>query len=155
MNKPHDRNLEVDLTIEGSRAVIDGKTSVPFKTFVSLILQRKVLNLLRNSGENPIILDSELLTNLASAPQDSQENRTQLVLVTLGTGILTGIFGFSVAQAILLWSNIQLTMEHYLLLAGTLVGLTFLVAILDRMRKRPRGSNITEAMEQLASLLSK
>ena len=101
-------DLEVEVKTESSKAVITGKTSVPFRTFVGLVLQRKVLQLFKDWGEEPVILSSSLLTNLASAPQDSQENKAHLVTVTLGVGVLLGIFFLAALQAGLLLSLIHI-----------------------------------------------
>jgi len=153
MNQQTD--LEVELKTESSKAVITGKTAVPFRTFVGLVLQRKVLQLFKNWGEEPVILSSELLTNLASAPQDSQENRTHLVIVTLGVGILAGIFAFAVGQAALFLWHIRLELPHLLLIAGSLLGLALLGTVLARVQKLNRGQKIADSMEKVAQFLSK
>ncbi|MDD5624075.1 MAG: hypothetical protein PHI23_05205 [Candidatus Peribacteraceae bacterium] len=148
-------DLEVELTTEQNRAVIAGKTSVPFKTFVSLILQRKVLGLFKNWGEEPIILSSELLTGLASAPQDTQENRTHLIIVTLGVGTLFGIFASAVGLAILALANISLGLREYLLIVGGLAGIAILVSLLARMQRFNRAQKVADTMEKVAQFLSK
>lgn len=153
MSRPTD--LQVDIRNERSKAVIEGKTSVPFKTIVQLILQRKVLTLFKNWGDEPVIINSDLLTNLASAPQDSQENRAQLVLVTLGTGILIGVFALAVFQIALLPWNIHLAQKELLIIAGGLVSLALLVAILSRVQRKNRSQKIADAMERIANMLSK
>jgi uncharacterized membrane protein len=149
------RDMEVDLKHEGSKAVIAGKTSVPFTTFVKLVLERKLGNVLKNSGSEPIIMSSELLTELASAPQDSRENQTKFTLVTLGSGVLLGVFIFSLAQIVLPIININLVPKDYIVIAGVLVGLVVLVVALDRTKRRKKADKITETMERLTSLLSK
>ena len=147
--------MEVDLKHEGSKAIIAGKTSVPFTTFVKLVLERKLGNVLKNSGSEPIIISSELLTELASAPQDSRENQTKFTLVTLGSGVLLGVFIFSLIQIVLPIINIHLVPKDYVVIAGVLVGLVVLVVALDRAKRRKRADKITETMERLTSLLSK
>ena len=148
-------DLEVKLKEEKMRTIIEGRTTVPFKTFVGLVIQRKVFPLFKKWGDEPVIINSELLTCLASAPQDSQENRSKLILVTLGVGALVGVFFFSVGQVILIAAGITLGMRDLLLIAGGLVGLTVIVNILDKIRRRGKGENIAEKMEKVASLLSK
>ncbi len=148
-------DLEVKVKEEKARAIIEGRTSVPFKTFVGLVLQRKVFPLFKKWGDEPVIINSELLTNLASAAQDSQENRSQLVLVTLGVGALTGVFFFAIGQVILLAAGVTLATRELLIVAGGLVGLTILVSILDRLRRKGKGEKIVEKMEKVASLVSK
>ncbi len=152
---PHPSDLEVNIRNEHSKAVIEGKTSVPFKTLVQLILQRKVLTLFKSWGDTPVILSSDLLTSLASAPQDSQENRAQLVLVTLGTGVLVGVFAFAIFQIALLPWGITMGQKELLLIAGGLVGLAFLVVALSRIQRKNKSQKIADAMERVANMLSK
>jgi len=149
------RDMEVDLKYEDSKAIIAGKTSVPFKTFVKLILERKLGNVLKNSSNEPIIISSELLTSLASAPQDSRENQTKFTLVTLGSGVLFGVFLFSLMQIVLLMLEITPDAKDYGIISGVLVGLVILVLALDRLKRRKKADKITETMERLTSLLSK
>tara|TARA_Y100000310_G_scaffold182905_1_gene182955 strand:+ start:4001 stop:4471 length:471 start_codon:yes stop_codon:yes gene_type:complete len=148
-------DLEVKVKEEKMKAIIEGRTAVPFKTFVGLVLQRKVFPLFKKWGDEPVIINSELLTTLASAAQDSQENRSKLILVTLGVGALVGVFFFSVGQVILIAAGITLATRDLLLIAGGLVGLTIIVSLLDKLRRRGKGENIAEKMEKVASLLSK
>lgn len=151
--KNHD--MEVDLKHEGSKAIIANKTNVPFSTFVKLVLERKLGNVLKNSGSEPIILGSDLLTELASAPQDSRENQTKFTLVTLGSGVLLGVFLFSLIQIILPILGIALVPKDYAVVVGVLLGLVVLVVALDRAKRRKKADKITETMERLTSLLSK
>lgn len=153
MRRPGD--LEVNIRNERSKAVIEGKTSVPFKTLVQLVLQRKVLALFKKWGEEPVIINSDLLTHLASAPQDNQENRAQLVLVTLGTGVLVGIFAFTIFQIALMPWGIELREKELLLIAGGLVGIALLVAVLSRVQRKNKSEKLTDLMERIANMLSK
>jgi len=151
--KPPD--LEVKLKEEKTRAIIEGRTAVPFKTLVALILQKKVLRLFDKWGGEPVIINSELLTSIASSPQDSQENRAHLVLVTLGVGVLTGVFFFAVAQIILQMLGVTLGTRELLLIAGGLVALSVLATILGRIQRGNRAQKIADKMEKISSLLSK
>ncbi len=148
-------DMEVELNQEGSKAIITGKTSVPFTTFVKLVLERKLGNIIKNSGEEPIILNSELLTSLASAPQDSRENQAKLTLVTLGCGVLVGVFIFSLIQIVLPMLGVTLGPKDYVVMAGLLMGIVVLALTLERMKRRKKADKVTEAMERLTSLLSK
>lgn len=136
-------------------AIVEGKTAVAFKAFVQLVLQRKVFNLFKDWGDKPIIVSAELLTSLASAPQDNQENREQLVIVTLSVGILLGVFAMAVFQIALTPWGISLAQRELLLIAGTLFGLAILAFIMSRIRRRGKSQKVTEAMEKIAGLLSK
>ena len=155
MTAKRNRDLEVDLHIEGSKAIIEGKTSVPFATFVQLILKRKVINLLKSSADEPVIVSSTLLTDLASAPDDSTENRTQLVLVTLGVGILVGVFVCALIMFGLLSFSIQLDRIDFLIVAAVLLGLAGLASIMGKNKKKDRGQRITDTMERITSIVTK
>jgi hypothetical protein len=155
MKTLRNRDLEVELHHEGSKAIIEGKTSVPFKTFVQLILQRKVSQILKTNSEESIILSSNLLTDLASAPDDSQENRTQLVIVTLGVGILAGIFTFSILMVGLLSFKVALNRVDFLIVAVVLVSLAGLTSTMAKMKKKNRAQKIADAMERVTSMLTK
>jgi hypothetical protein len=147
-------DIEVKLKEGRNRTVIDGKTAVPFKTLVQLVLQRKVLELFKKWGDEHVIISSELLTTIASAPQDSQENRSHLIIVTLGVGMLAGIFLFAVLQML---ASPILTLgnkELFLISAGLLL-IAFLAAILSRTQRGSRGQKLADSMERIASLLSK
>jgi len=148
-------DLEIEVKTESSKAVITGKTSVPFRTFVGLVLQRKVLQLFKQWGEEPIILSSELLTGLASAPQDSPENRTHLIIVTLGVGTLFGIFALAVGVSILLVLNITLGLREFMLIAGGLAGVAILVSLLAKFQRVSKGQKVADTMEKVAQFLSK
>ena len=147
-------DLEVKLKTELSKAIIEGKTSVPFKTFVALVLQRKVLPLFKKWGDEPIVVNSELLTSIASASQDSQENRAQLVLVTLGVGVLVGVFAFAIFQIILGGIGITLGIRELLLITAMLLGIALLASILSRVQRKNRAQKIADTMEKVANLLS-
>ena len=151
--KPSD--LEVNIKPGDTKAVIEGKTSVPFRKFVGLILQRKVTDLFKDWGDDPVIVNSELLTGLASAPQDSQENKSQLILVTLGIGVLVGIFASAITQIILLSFGIAISYKELMIVAGGLVGLAILANILGRIQRKKKANKVVEAMERAAKLLSK
>lgn len=152
---PETADLEIELRTESSKAVITGKTAVPFRTFVGLILQRKVFQLFKQWDKEPVILSSELLTQLASAPQDSQENRSHLVVVTLGVGTLFGIFLFALGQISLLLLGYVLGARELALIAGGLVGLAVLTVILARLQKFTRAQRLTETMERTAQFFSR
>ena len=147
--------MDVKLKTDQGKAIVEGKTAVPFKTFVGLVLQRKVFALFKKWGDEPVIIDSELLTGLASAPSDSQENRSQLVLVTLGVGVLCGIFVAAIAHVVLLFFKINLGQMDYLMIAGALIIVAILASVLSKAHSKAKGQKLTETMERVAGLLSK
>ena len=149
------KDLEFSLRSDGTKAVVEGKTVVPFKTFVMLILQRKVTALFKDWGSDSVVVNSELLTSLAGAAQDSQENRAHLVLVTLGIGVLLGVFFISLAQLALLMLNVQIGQRELGILVGGLTGLAILAWILSKMQMRSGGQKVLDTMERAAGFLSK
>lgn len=149
---PH---MDAKLKTDHGKAIVEGKTAVPFKTFVGLVLQRKVTSLFKSWGKDPVIVDSELLTDLASAPQETQENKEQLVIVTLGTGVLIGVFVMAVIQVALTFIGISLQQKELLIIAGVILGLAVLTCALGKTKKRGRGQKVTEAMEKIANVVSK
>lgn len=148
-----DNELEVQFKPETGKAVIEGKTAVPFQAFITLVLQKKVLQLAKTWGKHPVIVDSELLTSLASAPGDSQENKSNMVLVSLVTGVLLGITAFAVVQIVLLLMNMPLGYKELGIIAGSIAGVILLLMIVMKMRKKPKSEKLVEVMESVASFL--
>ena len=147
--------MDAKLKTDQGRAIVEGKTAVPFKTFVGLVLQRKVLNLFKDWGKEPVIIDSELLTDLASAPQDTQENKEQIIMVTMGVGVLIGVFVVSVTQIALIQLGITLGQRELLMIAGTLFGLAVLAWALAKTKRKGRSQKLSDAMEKVAGIVSK
>ncbi|TSC59963.1 MAG: hypothetical protein Greene041662_348 [Candidatus Peregrinibacteria bacterium Greene0416_62] len=152
---PNRHDIEVSLRSDGTKAIVEGKTVVPFKTFVMLVIQRKVTALFKDWGTAPVVVDAELLTSLAGAPQDSQENRVHLVLVTLGIGVITGVLAFAILQFALLTINISMGKQELAILAGGLVGVGLVGSILSKVQLRGGGQRVLDSMEKAAALLSK
>lgn len=146
--------LEVHFKQDTGRAVIEGKTVVPFQAFVALVLQRKVTSLLKTWGKHPVIVESELLTSLASAPQESQENRANLLLVTLVAGALAGITGFAAVQLLLLFIEITFGYRELGAIVGSVAVLLLMLWIAMKSQKRSKGEKLVETMEKVSSLLS-
>ncbi len=148
--------LEVEINNTGGKAVIEGKTSVPFKTFVSLILQRKVQVLFKRSDNDPVIVSSELLTALASAPQDKQEDRTKLVVVTFGVGILAGVFLTVAVFLGLVLFKIQPEVKDLGIVLGVIAGIVVLGILLQKPQKKSAfGEKLHESMEKVTDLISR
>ena len=140
------QDLEVELTEHREKAVIKGKTSIPFERLVKLILQRKVFALFKQWGKEHIILDSDLLTDLASAAQDSRDDYRHLVMVTLGVGILGGIFLLSLTQFFLTFFSFYFTQEHYLFILIGFVVLVLITSSLARMQRHKKSDKLVEAL---------
>jgi len=155
MSNAQNSELEVQFKPESGKAVIEGKTVVPFQAFVTLILQRKVPELFKEWGKEPVIVNSELLTSLASAPQDDQENRGNLILVTLGMGFVGGVALLALVQLALLFMNIAFGKREFAVLGGGIVALGLLMTSLMKARRMPKGDKLTETIENVASFLGK
>ena len=153
MTHHDDNELEVKFRPESGKAVIEGKTVVPFQSFVTLVLQRKVLNLFKVWGKHPVIIDSELLTSMASSPQDNQENRSNMVLVSLVIGAIVGIAIFSTLQAGLLFLDITLGLKELSIIAGSIVCVALLLGLIIKMQKLPKGEKLVETIEGISSFL--
>lgn len=148
--------IELDIPQGTSKAIIEGKTPVPFKTFVSLILQRKVQSVFKKNQDDMVIVSSELLTALASAPDDRQEDRGKLVLVTFSVGILAGVF-LAVASILgLLLLKIAPTMQDLGIVLGVIAGVVILGSLLQRSEKKSVfKEKLFEAMEKTTELISR
>jgi len=97
---------------------------------------------------------SELLTSLASAPQDNPENRAKLVTVTLGVGIVAGVFVSAVALLTLDMLGVVIGQKELLIVAGGIAGLIVLAALIGKLQQRRRSDRTLEAMEKITSLFS-
>ena len=148
--------VELEIGSSGGKAVIEGKTMVPFKTFVSLILQRRVQAIFKKSQEEPVIVSSDLLTALASAPQDKQEDRGKLVLVTFGVGILAGIaLAVAVFLGLLLF-RIQPEVKDLGIVLGVIAAIALLGIILQKHQKKSGfKEKLYESMEKMTDLVSR
>lgn len=151
-----DNDIEVDLDRENGTAVIRGKTNVPFTTLVTLILQRKVQTLLKTWKDEPVVVSSELLTSLASAPEDKTEDRGALIAVTLAVGIYAGVLLTTAVLLVLAVAGIVPGMAEYVIVCAVLLGFALLVLATQRMQKRAtKRAKLVERMEKLAELLTK
>lgn len=148
------KELEVQFRPDTGKAVVEGKTVVPFQALVTLILQRKVQLLFKQWGKEPVVVASELLTSLASAPQDSQENKAQQLLVAMGVGILAGVGGMALVLAILETVRVFVTRKDLLVVAGVIFGIGLVCMALMRVQRRKQGVKMVENIEKLSSFLS-
>ncbi len=149
-------DVELDIETIGGKAIIEDKTSVPFRTFVSLILQRKVQTLFKKCQDEPVIVSSELLTSLASAPDDRQEDRGKLVLVTMGVGVVAGVFLTVAAFAGLMLFDVYPQMKELLIVLAALTFVAVVVIVLQNSQKK-KGfkEKLYESMEKVTDLVTK
>ncbi|TSC80509.1 MAG: hypothetical protein G01um101425_163 [Candidatus Peregrinibacteria bacterium Gr01-1014_25] len=149
------KEIEVQVRPDTGKAVIEGKTAVPFQSFVTLVLQRKVLQMTKQWGREPIVVNSELLTHLASAPQDSVENRSHLVTVSIGVGVVGGVFASAVALLALQEFGIQPGRMEFGIVVGGIAALGILLVALMKARRVRRGEKLIDAVESLSAFLGK
>jgi hypothetical protein len=148
------KDIEVQLKGESGKAVIEGKTAVPFQAFVALILQRKVFSLLKKWGNEPIVVGSQLLTSLASAPQDSPENRAKLVTVSLGVGVLLGFFLACLLLVGLSWLGYPAGNRELMIVAGSIAAIAFVAVCAAQLQQRKRSDKVVETMEKITAFFS-
>jgi hypothetical protein len=149
--------LEVDIaTNSPNRVVIEGKTSVPFKAFVSLVLQKRVQMLFKTNQNDPVIVSSTLLTALASAPSDKQEDRSKLVLVTFGVGIVAGVFLTVAVFLGLMLVQIQAEVKDLSIILGVILGVAVIGALVQKGQKKSAFTEkLFDAMEKTTDLISR
>ncbi len=150
-----DPKTEVQIRQEHGRAVIEGKTAVPFKTFVGLILQRKVQMLFKDSRDEPVIIGSDLLTKLASAPDDSHEDRGKLVLITFVMGVLSGVFAVALVLLALSTAGILPRTLDYTIVIGIFLTTVLIIALMRKLNRVPAKQRLYEKMEGITDLLSR
>lgn len=147
-------DVEVETT-DGGKVVIEGKTSVPFKTFVGLILQRKVQTLFKASGDEAVIVSGELITKLASAPDDSHEDRAKVVLVTMGIGVLVGVFCSALGLLVMSFLHVAPRRSDLMIVIAVFLGLAMLVWVLQRFQGVSTKQKVYDKMERMTDLLAR
>jgi hypothetical protein len=150
---PSQSDLEVPLKSDPVRAIVEGKTAVSFQSLVGLVLQRKVQSLFKQWGKEPVILPSELLTAIAATPQDNAENRQKLVLVTLGTGVVIGIFATCVVGLGLVLLRVPLGVREFGVVAGSIAVVSLIGWLMMKVQGKSSAEQVTEAMEKVATFL--
>lgn len=146
-------DLEVPLKSDPVRAIVEGKTAVSFQSLVGLVLQRKVLGLFKQWGKEPVILPSELLTAIAATPQDNADNRQKLVLVTLGAGIVLGVFLTCLISLVLVSLRVPLGVREFGIVSGSIALVAVVVWLLMKVQGKSSAEQVTEAMEKVAGFL--
>lgn len=147
------KDLEVKFREEDHRAVIEGRTTVPFQSFVKLILQREVFALFKKWHKEPVIISSELLTHLASAPQNSIGNKSRDISVGVGVGVVLGVLISAIAMLVLTEVQIIPGRKELGIVIGGILALMILVGILVKMRSVKRGQSLVDAVESLSNFL--
>jgi hypothetical protein len=148
--------VEVDISTTSGKAVIEGKTPVPFKAFVKLLLQRKLDGLYKRDADESVIVSSELLTALASAPQEKHEDNRKMMLVTFGVGIVAGVFFTVGVFLVFMLFRIQPEMKDLGIVLAVIGGVVLLAILLLRTQKKSVfADKLYESMEKLTDMISK
>ena len=150
---PSQSDLEVPLKSDPVRAIVEGKTAVSFQSLVGLVLQRKVLSLFKQWGKEPVILPSELLTAIAATPQDNADNRQKLVLVTLGAGVVAGVFISCIVGLGLVLLRVPLGVREFGIVAGSIALVAVVGWLLMKVQGKSSAEQVTETMEKVANFL--
>ena len=149
-------DVQVSLKIpEGGRAVIEGKTGVPFGVFVKLILKKKVQALFKDWQEEPVIIPSSLLTHLASAPEDRQEDRSKVILTALVIGFAFGMFLTAVTIVVSSTFGLEIGSRELLAGMGVLLALAVIVVAAMKIHTHKARQQLVEQIEQIADIFSK
>lgn len=149
------QEVEVQVRPDSGKAVIEGKTAVPFQSFVTLVIQRKVQQISKQWGREPVVVNSELLTHLASAPQDSVENRGHIITVSLGVGVIVGVLLSAATFLSLLLGGMTPGVRELSVVVGGILCLGVLTLLLMKMQRVKRGEKLVETIESLSSFLGK
>jgi hypothetical protein len=149
------KDLEVTVKGGDQKAIVEGKTNVSFKTFVTLVLQRNVSFLYEKWQEEPIIMSSDLLSKLAAAPMDNTESTNHTILVTLGVGIIFGFFMAAVIGFFMLMFGFELNRITLLSVAICLLVLGLVLKTLMRMESKNNTQKLIDGIEGVARVLKK
>jgi hypothetical protein len=137
------------------KVVIEGKTGIPFGVFVKLILKRKVQVLFRKWQEEPVILSSELLTSIASAPEDTPEDRSKVTLTALVLGCCLGMFLTATVLVLLASIGIVVGMRELLTGLGVLLFLAIAVYAAMKIQVHRIRQDVVDTVERVADVFSK
>jgi len=154
INRNRDVHMPVK-TSEGEKVVIEGKTSIPFGSFVKLILRRKVQKLFKDWQSEPVIIESELLTAIASAPEDPMEDKSKVIMSAVVIGFCFGMFLTGLALSLLNMAGITIGQAELLTGLAVLLAMAVAVHIASRIHTRKAKEQIVEKVEQIADLFAK
>lgn len=149
-------DVKVNLkTPQGEQAIIEGKTSVPFGAFTKLILKKKIQGLLKEWQEEPVIITSDLLTKIASAPGDTTEDRSKVILTALVIGLVGGIFLSAAAIVTLGAMGVAIGTKELLVALGVLLVVAVAVFGATQVHARKVKEKFIERIEHVADVFSK
>jgi len=142
-------------TPQGGKAIIEGKTAIPFASFVKLVLKRKVQTLFKDFQEEPIILSSSLLTHLASAPDDSHEDKSKVILTAVVIGFCFGMFLTAFALVVFRMMGIEIGASELLTGLGVLLALAIAVFASMKISGHKMKQQLIEKVEEVAGLFAR
>jgi hypothetical protein len=140
---------------KGDQIVIEGKTAVPFSAFVKLILKRKVQGLFKQWQNEPVIISSDLLTQIASAPGDTVEDRSKIVLTAVVIGFCLGAFVMVAGIFILGILGIEIGQKELLFGLGAFLLVAVAVFAAMRVHVGKMRDELIEKVEQVAEVFGK
>lgn len=145
----------IELRKDAPHVVVEGKTTVPFQSFVKLVLQRKVDQLFRQWRNEPLIMSSDLLTTLANAPQESGDDKGRTVLTGLVLGVGFGIFLSAVALLLLTVANVTVGVRELAAVIGVFLVIALLLQASLQMSAREKRQKLVEKIEKVSSVIGR
>jgi len=141
--------------VQGEQAVIEGKTTVPFHAFVKLILQRKIQGLVKDAQDEPVILSSDLLTKIASAPNESLEDRSKVLLTACVIGFCGGFFAAAFAIVVLGMMGVEIGQKELMVALTVLLVVALAVYGALQVHTRKVREKFVEKIERIADMFSR
>jgi len=139
----------------GEQAIIEGKTAVPFGAFIRLTLQRKVQGLMKEWQSEPVIISSDLLTKIASAPSESLEDRSKVLLTACVIGFCGGFFVAAFAIVVLGMMGVEIGQKELLVALTVLLVVALVVYSALQVHTRKIKEQFIEKIERIADIFSR
>lgn len=142
-------------TSDGDEVIVEGKTGIPFNLFVKLLLKRKIQTLFKDWQDEPIVISSELLTKIASAPEDNAEDRSKIVLTALVIGLCFGMFISAVALVGLSMVGIIIGAKELIVALCVLLAVAVAVYGALQIHSHKIKQQLVEKVEEVADVFAK
>ena len=153
--KKRDVQLPLREPDEEESAIVEGKTSIPFSTFVQLVLKKKVMSLFKEWGDDPIIFSSVLLTKIANCPQDTTEDKNKIILTAMTLGLCLGV-AFTMLGILVLWTlGVDIGQKELLVATAALLVVGSAVFASMRIHTSKHIQKLTEHVENVSEMFSK
>jgi len=148
-------DVKVTMKDRGDHAVIEGKTAVPFGSFMKLVQSRKVQPLMKKWQNEPIMLSSDLLTHIASAGGESREDRSKVILTAMVIGLAFGIFITGVVMFFMGILGITVGQRELITVLGVLLVLGLAVYSAMRVQSGNAKQDLIEKVEKISDVFSR